>query len=618
MTAEWHEDAELVRCTRNGDRTAFAELVRRYGNAAYATALTYVHNREDAQDIVQDAFIAAYCKLVQLREPRQFGSWLRSIVRTRALEWLRRARTLRLAFDATEATQVELANASAKGFAAARESEELWEAVYGLPEKYREVVLMYYLNDFSYREIADFMGLRETTVNGRLSQSRMKLKGQLSPEETEGLTMNRAHVEKKVEETVAKIAREELHETIPLGDTENVVLFCGIEADIEICQAEGENVILTGSKASIGFTEEEAKKSVAGIRILSDQVENYLESGPHPGEYFWGVTEKDGKAVPITQRIPEQWKLPGEVARGTSFEPTELFPEMATWEKETVRIVKEALGRATRLTVIRERIDDVTLSPAAYTEELHRAFALKYSTQGIVYGSRGRVDLVVAIPARKTITVLSKGRDRIRAWGLRSNVNVVHGGDTEVADIEGDVCLLNTPVREAKGVRGRFFQGHYEFGATEESDDGTKIRRVGILESAIRDLTGEITLDLGRVNLTAADLHGKVTIRNRFGATRFHLNRHEQGSRYRIHADSGEVIVFLKGELSTELTVTVHTLCGHLKLDALRGTSRNRHFAQGLISSSTVTVPMPLMERDRTSDLVVTTRDGDVTIEKMI
>jgi len=64
--------------------------------------------------------------------------------------------------------------------------------------------------------------------------------------------------------------------------------------------------------------------------------------------------------------------------------------------------------------------------------------------------------------------------------------------------------------------------------------------------------------------------------------------------------------------------VTVHTLCGHLKLDALRGTSRNRHFAQGLISSSTVTVPMPLMERDRTSDLVVTTRDGDVTIEKMI
>ena len=63
------EQVELIRQCRDGNAEAFAPLVRRYQNAAYAVALGYVRDPHEAEDIVQDAFVAAYCKLGQLREP---------------------------------------------------------------------------------------------------------------------------------------------------------------------------------------------------------------------------------------------------------------------------------------------------------------------------------------------------------------------------------------------------------------------------------------------------------------------------------------------------------------------------------------------------------------------
>ncbi len=646
MAVRRREIAELVLNARKGDKSAFTELVRAYENAAYATALTYVPRVEDAQDIVQDAFINAYCKLARLREPERFGTWLGTIVRRQALEWLRRERAVRFTHDRGDAAESALENVARGNHSTARRNAELWDAVFALPENYREVVLAYYLNGFSYGRVADYLGLTVPTVKGRLHRSRIRLKEHLASEEKEELTMKRANVGKKVEEAIYKIAREEINQTIPLDGTTNIVLFCGIESDIEVCQADGENLILTGSKTSLGVDEQDAKKSITGIKVFADQVENYLETGPHAGEYLWGTGEKDGKPVPIKQRIPDQWRVPKEIAKGTSFEPTELFPEIATSEGEIVRALREGLRKVTRITVIRERIDDVAMSRTTFTEELHRAFALKYSSGDVLYGSRGRVDLVVGVPAHKTITVLSKGRDAIRVWGLTSNLNVVGGSDVEVSDVEGDVRLLNTSVKSAKGVRGRLIQSYYNFGGTEARDDETKIRRLDAPDSTIHDVVGEVVLDLGRVNLTASDLRGKVDIRNRFGTTRFHLSRHEPGSTYRIQADSGEVIAFLKealvpaainstakdnktyGEavaflkeaeaLVLELSVTVHTLCGRLTMDALKGRSYTRHYTPGLISHSTVQGRMALAERDAKSDLVIKTRDGDITIEKTV
>jgi hypothetical protein len=58
---------------------AYSQLLQRYGNAVYALAYSHLHNFEDARDVAQEAFVAAYVRLGQLREPAKFGAWLRQI-----------------------------------------------------------------------------------------------------------------------------------------------------------------------------------------------------------------------------------------------------------------------------------------------------------------------------------------------------------------------------------------------------------------------------------------------------------------------------------------------------------------------------------------------------------
>lgn len=131
-----------------------------------------------------------------------------------------------------------------------------------------------------------------------------------------------------------------------------------------------------------------------------------------------------------------------------------------------------------------------------------------------------------------------------------------------------------------------------------------QVKRFAISNSTLQDITGEIGIDLGRVNLEVSDLEGAVDIRNRFGTTRFHLKSHEVGSRYRVESDSGEVLVFLHEDLIGEMTLTVHTLCGVVKHDALKDL--------GALHTSNSRPMSRLID----ADLYIRTLNGDVTLEK--
>ena len=116
--------------------------------------------------------------------------------------------------------------------------------------------------------------------------------------------------------------------------------------------------------------------------------------------------------------------------------------------------------------------------------------------------------------------------------------------------------------------------------------------------------------------MEASDLKGKVYIRNRFGTTRFHLNSYEPESKYRIESDSGEVLVFLKEDILGEINLTVNTLCGTIRYDALKdlGDLYEANNPQ-LTTLSTITSNKESVRRSD-AELYIKTRDGDVTIEK--
>src|SRR5215469_7217543 len=94
------DDLDLVRATQDGDVSAFEELVERYDRKLFRIAEHITHNREDAQDAVQEAFLKAFGHVGDFREDSQFSTWLIRITVNQALMKLRKQRTINeVSFD---------------------------------------------------------------------------------------------------------------------------------------------------------------------------------------------------------------------------------------------------------------------------------------------------------------------------------------------------------------------------------------------------------------------------------------------------------------------------------------------------------------------------------------
>src|SRR5215475_6109600 len=164
----------MVRAAAGGDLDAFAELTRRFQHMAFGYALSFVRDLGQAEDIVQEAFVAAWYALPTLADPAAFAGWLRGIVRHRAHRVLRRRHLecVPLSVD-TVATDEPTADRRVEE---RQEAGAVLAAIARLPRPLREVVTLYYIHDCSHQEIATFLGVPVTTVNNRLHAARAQLK----------------------------------------------------------------------------------------------------------------------------------------------------------------------------------------------------------------------------------------------------------------------------------------------------------------------------------------------------------------------------------------------------------------------------------------------------------
>lgn len=172
-------DATLVSRARQGDAEAFGALIQRYLRSAYAVALAQLGNEADAEDVCQDAFVTSLRRIEECRHPDQFGVWLLSIVRNRAHDY-RRYRAVRdtLPLDAASAT-----SGRSNPLRDAERSElrrDLVDALDGLTETQREVLLLYDLEGWSHREIAEKIGITESTARVHLHKGRRTLRERLA------------------------------------------------------------------------------------------------------------------------------------------------------------------------------------------------------------------------------------------------------------------------------------------------------------------------------------------------------------------------------------------------------------------------------------------------------
>ena len=171
---------ELVRAAAHGDEAAFGELVRMYENKAYHLALRMCGNAEDACDVAQDAFLAAWRGLPSFRGDAGFSTWLYRLVSNAAIDHLRRTKHQRSQMSLDDEEMNLDTPDPAPGPQENAESLDLQRVVQDglnqLGDDHRTVLVMREVQSLSYEEIARALAIDLGTVKSRISRARSALR----------------------------------------------------------------------------------------------------------------------------------------------------------------------------------------------------------------------------------------------------------------------------------------------------------------------------------------------------------------------------------------------------------------------------------------------------------
>ena len=186
---EQHPDVALVERVRAGDVAAYDTLVRKYERQIFRIAQHITQNREDAEDVMQDAFLKAYEKLDQFQGNSKFYTWLVRIAVNESLMRLRKRRTGKVVSMDEEVTTDEgsvprdfadWAPNPEQNYSQAELAEILRKTIQGLPQGFRVVFVLRDVEGLSTEETAETLGLSVPAVKSRLLRARLQLRERLA------------------------------------------------------------------------------------------------------------------------------------------------------------------------------------------------------------------------------------------------------------------------------------------------------------------------------------------------------------------------------------------------------------------------------------------------------
>ena len=179
-------DAVLVTAAKSGDQTAFAQLWERHSNKVFRRVYRITGNRDDAEDVLQEAWIKAYVHLKTFEGRASFSTWITRIAVNSALMALRRKRahpeSSMEVYDGETWRSLDVAD-QRKGveeiLTRHENAQRLKRAICRLKPLQRKVVEIHHLNDGSLKETADLAGISMGAAKSRLSRARISLRNTL-------------------------------------------------------------------------------------------------------------------------------------------------------------------------------------------------------------------------------------------------------------------------------------------------------------------------------------------------------------------------------------------------------------------------------------------------------
>ncbi len=155
----------LVRKAKQGNPEAFTELMQSQMQNMYKAARSVLYNDEDVADAISETILACWEKIWQLKEEAYFRTWMTRILINKCNDILRKQRNIMLVEEIPEQLSYDRKY----------ENVEWEEALESLDEKYRLIMMLYYVEGFKTGEIGDILSMPESTVRTRLARGRQQL-----------------------------------------------------------------------------------------------------------------------------------------------------------------------------------------------------------------------------------------------------------------------------------------------------------------------------------------------------------------------------------------------------------------------------------------------------------
>lgn len=164
------DTVKLVRKSKKGNNLAFSILIKSYEKDLYKVAIAMTKNEDDALDCIQEAILQAYISIKDLRQDEYFKTWLIKILINKCNALLKKnKKILNLDVSITENDKVEQS-----------EKLELKDSINNLDSDLKIIVILYYYEDMSIKDISESLNIPQGTIKSRLSRARSKLKEMLS------------------------------------------------------------------------------------------------------------------------------------------------------------------------------------------------------------------------------------------------------------------------------------------------------------------------------------------------------------------------------------------------------------------------------------------------------
>ncbi|MBO7495201.1 MAG: RNA polymerase sigma factor [Salinivirgaceae bacterium] len=169
-------NSRLIDECRNGSSKAQFEIYKLYYKAMYNTCLRFVRDSMEAEDVMQEAFLAAFRNIDSFRGEVSFGAWLKRIVVNRSLDALRRKR---LDLDPIEEGRMVIDTDDYTDDETVYKVEQVKKAIASLPDSYRVLLTLHLIEGYDHEEIAQIMEMSNAAVRTAYSRARKKLQEML-------------------------------------------------------------------------------------------------------------------------------------------------------------------------------------------------------------------------------------------------------------------------------------------------------------------------------------------------------------------------------------------------------------------------------------------------------